>query len=491
MNFVPSHFQQSVYDFVLNPLMGNAIVNAVAGSGKSSTLEATVKQLPASKAARTTVVAFNKAIANELQARLGSSPATASTCHSLGMKQLGAGLRCRPKVEKNKYVYIAKDVTGIEDGSDDFWKVMSVAKAADFARTGLVNASNEEEYGDMVAHYELMEYDGMQDDLVTILSRGLDSMRKWIDFTDMLYAPVKLNLPPTTTYDFIFGDEAQDWSPLMRKLLTKYVDPNGGRFIAVGDPKQAIYGFAGAEVNSLEMLTSELAATQLPLSICYRCPRTGIELAKEIVPTIEAAPNAKEGEVRHESYETFVKNLVESNSPLIMCRTTAPLISTAFKLFAEGKKVKLQGKDVHTQLMALTRRISGKADWDKFPAKLDKYEEKELLKAGNKKASIAMISDKVDALRTLVEKSSDYGVHDIKSFQEWTGSMYADGVVDGVCNLTTIHKAKGLEAAHTALLHPELLPHPMAKASWAAEQEKHLKYIASTRHTDTHVILDK
>ena len=47
--------------------------------------------------------------------------------------------------------------------------------------------------------------------------------------------------------------------------------------------------------------------------------------------------------------------------------------------------------------------------------------------------------------------------------------------------LSSIHKAKGLEADRVVLLHPHLLPHPNAKKPWEKEQEANLKYVALTR----------
>ena len=50
--------------------------------------------------------------------------------------------------------------------------------------------------------------------------------------------------------NFVFIDECQDLNACQRSLMLKAVKPNGGRFIAVGDPAQAIYGFAGADSDS-------------------------------------------------------------------------------------------------------------------------------------------------------------------------------------------------------------------------------------------------
>jgi len=47
--------------------------------------------------------------------------------------------------------------------------------------------------------------------------------------------------------------------------------------------------------------------------------------------------------------------------------------------------------------------------------------------------------------------------------------------------LSTIHRAKGMEADRVFLLEPLLLPHPRATRTWEKEQEENLRYIALTR----------
>ncbi|MDP9417717.1 MAG: UvrD-helicase domain-containing protein, partial [Actinomycetota bacterium] len=47
-------------------------------------------------------------------------------------------------------------------------------------------------------------------------------------------------------YDWVFVDEYQDCDPLQEELLRRLV-PAGGNVVAVGDPRQSIYGFRGAD----------------------------------------------------------------------------------------------------------------------------------------------------------------------------------------------------------------------------------------------------
>ena len=47
--------------------------------------------------------------------------------------------------------------------------------------------------------------------------------------------------------------------------------------------------------------------------------------------------------------------------------------------------------------------------------------------------------------------------------------------------LSSVHRAKGLEAENVVILHPEKMPHPMATLEWEIEQEYNIKYVAITR----------
>jgi DNA helicase-2/ATP-dependent DNA helicase PcrA len=67
MAFKPSKFQQKIYDFITDG-KGNAVVSAVAGSGKTTTLLNALKLIPTNK--RVLFLAFNKSIAKELQERV-------------------------------------------------------------------------------------------------------------------------------------------------------------------------------------------------------------------------------------------------------------------------------------------------------------------------------------------------------------------------------------------------------------------------------------
>jgi superfamily I DNA/RNA helicase len=117
-----------------------------------------------------------------------------------------------------------------------------------------------------------------------------------IDFDDMILFPLIKNLRVKFGKDVIFLDEAQDLSRARQALARKFLKPSG-RLVIVGDDRQAIYGFSGADAAALDNLVQSMNATVLPLSITWRCPKAVVSLAQTIVPDIEAAPTAPEGVV--------------------------------------------------------------------------------------------------------------------------------------------------------------------------------------------------
>ena len=134
-------------------------------------------------------------------------------------------------------------------------------------------------------------------DYLNILGLSGENINKIINYYKLTESDDDLLLCSPYDYlmlkDFIFIDEAQDLSKAQQQLMLASIE-EGGRFIAVGDPRQAINGFCGAMNDSFNQL-EVLAQNSLPLSVNYRCGSNMINLAQEIVPQIEAHEGAIEG----------------------------------------------------------------------------------------------------------------------------------------------------------------------------------------------------
>src|SRR5699024_6605050 len=127
---------------------------------------------------------------------------------------------------------------------------------------------------------------GVLELLPLLLARGVREAEQGnIDFTDMIYVPV-VNGLAVPAYDLVSVDEAQDYSRLALEFTLALAEA-GARLVFVGDPRQSIFGFAGADRQALTRTADRLSARVLPLSVTWRCPRRHVELARLLAPEIE------------------------------------------------------------------------------------------------------------------------------------------------------------------------------------------------------------
>ena len=281
MTFLPNKYQRLVYIFIQKG-KGNAVIDAVAGSGKSTTIVNALKLIPKNK--KVLFLAFNKAIVEELKIKVGNLPnVEIRTLHSLGasavMRQTGAKLsddKYKAWVNNGiKYGSLAPRFSNLPDEQLSDWK-QNILHLIDLGRVNLV---------DNIRDLESLAYKhnlDLIDNEATLALAGIDWGKReidHIDFTDMIYFPnvKQIRMPQ---YDWVFIDECQDLNAAQREMFLKCIKP-GGRFIAVGDPRQAIYGFAGADVESFNILKNLPHTAKLPLSLCYRCDTDIVDLAKE------------------------------------------------------------------------------------------------------------------------------------------------------------------------------------------------------------------
>jgi superfamily I DNA/RNA helicase len=101
----------------------------------------------------------------------------------------------------------------------------------------------------------------------------------------MLYMPVMYGIA-FNHYNYIFVDEAQDTNDIQLEILSRLCAPRC-RIVAVGDPHQAIYGFRGANADSMTRITERFSCKTFPLSVSYRCPKAVVKEAQRYLQPIE------------------------------------------------------------------------------------------------------------------------------------------------------------------------------------------------------------
>jgi DNA helicase-2/ATP-dependent DNA helicase PcrA len=287
----------------------------------------------------------------------------------------------------------------------------------------------------------------------------------------MICFPYLFNLS-CKKYDFIFVDEAQDLNSAQTDLILRSIKPNG-RIIAVGDTAQAIYGFRGADTESILKLTKLLDATTLPLSISYRCPKSHIRLAQQYVPAIEAAPGAKEGKVINLSEDDLYKYIKPGD--LAICRNNAPLVKPCLSLLKRGIKATIKGRDIGKNLATLVKNFRARTI-PELKQLIDKWEDNEIERASKKNQNPQLIEDKADCLYSFIANS---GAKTPAQLIEYIKAIFSDDKAEIV--FSSIHKAKGLESKNVFFLQPSLIPSKYAEQEWELIQEHNLYYVAITR----------
>jgi DNA helicase II / ATP-dependent DNA helicase PcrA len=477
-NFKPSPFQQAIFDWVdrsndrqvqnVNSLM----VEALAGSGKTTTAVAMMQHIPLDQ--KVVFSAFNVHIKDVL-AKKAPRHALVATCHGLGLKACVNGLG---PVEVDKdgykvqgYLENALDKETQRDLYPAVRQLVMLVKAT-LCSTDDADLENlENRYG--------IEVNNSQDKIhaaVRYIVARCSADTKRVDFDDMIWLPVALGLP-VPQFDDVIVDEFQDMNKAQRALLMMSVRDNG-RVIGVGDRFQSMYGFRGADTESISSFISEFQADVLPLSITYRNPKSVVRLINERFPEIplQAAEWAKDGTI-----ENIMLNKADGmwkDADMVLCRTNAPLVKPAFGLIRRGIKAIIRGRDIGSGLISMIKKMECNTTTELL-TKLEKYrmEEVQKLMNSNKTTQAQALADKCETIGALCD-----GVDQISDIYAKIDHIFSDtnaGVV-----FSSVHRAKGLEAERVFILKPELMPHPMAKQTWEQSQERNIEYVALSRTLD-------
>lgn len=475
-----STYQQNIFNFIEHE-EGNAIVEAVAGSGKSTTVVEGMKRVPAG--ASTIFLAFNKSIADELKAR----GVNARTFHSLTYSPV---LRARglATVDANK---LRRVLDAEFNGNTRRLYGTFASKLVSIARqigVGCLVPNTFETWMAIVAHHDV-ELENEDADIGTGIEVAQDLLQHSnaapiADFDDLLYLAV-LNGIALPKFDFVFVDEAQDTNAIQRAILRKIMKPTT-RIIAVGDPAQAIYGFRGADSNSLNRIAKEFNCLNLPLTVTYRCPTAVVNYAQQWVSHIEAAPGAPEGKVTDLNMDWKLDQFKAGD--LVVCRTTKPLLSLGYKMLKAKVPVRILGREIGQGLVKLVQRMKAE-DVDTMLTALANWElresEKAIAKQDDSKAE--RIADQASAIRCIADGLDEDERTLVRLVAVIDSLFNAPGEATTLC---TIHKAKGLEAPVVYWLNRSKCPSKWARQPWQKQQEANLCYVATTRAQSELILIE-
>ena len=475
--FVPSKYQLDIFNFIQDPNGGNGICNAVAGSGKTTTIVEGLKLIP--KGNNALFAAFNKSIVEELKTRVPQT-VDVQTLHSIGLMACKVAYGMRIKVDFRKYNNYIKAIARSweltdDDNPSEYKK--KILKLCDLIRQNI--CTDKSELMNIAVRNGVLISDTVDlDRAFEVVNICSDDTRS-VDFTDMLYLPIRNNLDMVQNYDWVFIDECQDLNRAQQELLKKLVKKEG-RWLAVGDSKQAIYGFAGADVESYDRL-KRMASIELPLSVSYRCSKSVVRFAQCIVPDILPSETAPEGQV---NLKGKVKDIEDGD--FVLCRNTAPLVDLCLTFIGKNRKAYIIGSDIGQGLIAMIEGTT-RSMVDDMYEELAK-DRQELLESLWRKGYTTEDALDSDVMQRFEEKVQILKVISRVNKYERTSEMirkideifHSNESSSGVI-FSTIHKAKGLEANTVHIICKELMPNAKAKKDWEIEQERNLMYVAYTR----------
>lgn len=537
MSYTPTPAQQKIFDFVKNGT-GNGIIDAVAGAGKTTTLIECVEHIH--NPHDVLYCAFNISIRKEIHKKFvkkGKSIAV-KTIHGLGFQILRSHDHAY-KLDDEKYVKILEHKEFYESVTPQIDSILtlrgflttasvksmkerrkelsledknllseSIAEISKISDT-ILTINNKyrltlcgpgiEEYRAMVDHYNILGFGYSDRELELCVSihkkllqegNSIAISDKVIDYTDMLYLPSYLDLGSKQKYGFVFVDECQDLSKAQLCIVKKYLRPDS-RVLAVGDPYQSIYGFAGADADSFENVKGEFNCQPLDLTDCFRCPQRVIDLAKTIRENINGF-KSEPGVVKTIEHRFILANLKPGD--LVICRHRTPLHLLTLKLINKDIKVHVHPDEVQEFIGDYKRyfkssELNKTLTEDNIEKFFDKIRQRNIRQIQRDSKNIdAVIRDiKIDREVRLLEDSLDFLA---KKFNDWQINTIGSILLrlkellaylgDDAIRISTIHRAKGLENERVFILEYNKLP-IKRQLEWENVQERNLHYVAVTR----------
>ena len=512
--FHPTEEQEAVREAVAKR-SGSVMVEAGAGCAKTSTLKLAAPgvRVPALG------LAFNKRIAEDMEKAVPGN-ISVRTMNGLGHRAWGGAVApgTSLKLDDRKLAKIVTSVMreeGLEKDEDLWEQVRTLTRSA--MAVGLVPSGSgppglvEDSEG---AWTEMAQEGGVPAGdcpIVVGLARRVlvedikQARAGHISFDDQIYCSTMLG-GRFTKYPVVLVDEDQDLSPLNIRMLGQSLAP-GGRIVAVGDRRQAIYAWRGACGDSAEriraLVGAEGAWTDLPLMTTFRCPKAVVARQQEHVPGFRAAEGNQEGKVIHWRAEErpdgevlpawgwgdVARALPGSRASLaVLCRNNAPLVRLGIKLIKRQIGVVMLGRDLGRGLESLVRKLGGgeKMPVSQLLVALDAWQEGESASARDSPRRLESIQDRADCVLAVAESSAEIRTSGdllaaIKKLFDRTS---------GLVTLSSIHRAKGAEWDCVMHLDPWRIHHGVQRARARGdlvqvEQEWNLRYVAETRTRDT------
>lgn len=478
--------QQDIFDWFKSGT-GNLLVRARAGTGKTTTI---LKAIDFAKDEKILLAAFNKRVAEELNQRLRNRRASAKTLHSVGFSFINrhwhgvqvdsSGDRADRLVTQAAREILAEIFPNASDKSLEMPVPVLRLASKIFTSTRDVSpfAHSIDDVTDVMFALDQLPELYMEDQGWTVETLAQVTLKAMelalakdthIDFADMIYIPLRRDWVKGI-YDLVCIDEAQDMNDGQLELARRVCKPDG-RVVVIGDDRQAIYSFRGADSNSLDRLKKELNAFELGLTTTYRCPQDVVDYAACLVPDIRARSGAPKGSITSIS-STELAAAVRPGD-FVLSRSNAALVKACLALLRANIRAQIVGRDIGQRLANIAKKLNAK-DVVHFHSRLKDWTNKEIDRArrADRKARIQLVLDQAETLKTLL-----MGISRIEQLFDRIEELFGDPTATYVI-CSTVHRAKGSEANTVYVLQDTL--YTMGKSI----EEQNIEYVAVTRSKD-------
>lgn len=436
----------------------NLLLNALAGGGKTTTLEGLVPLIKEPWL----YLAFNKAVVTEAEERLPDG-GLIRTFNSMGLKCWRDGngkADTNPKKTQEILKEYINSLTGTyrTEARESYWDILGaihMAKHLGYIPPGkFTHARRLCDVDQLNARIErpLSPFEQeVVDDVLFLTIKA--SYAGAVDLDDQVYMPALFG-GSFPRFPNVLVDEDQDLSPVNFALLSRLVK---GRLGAVGDRWQSIYYFRGAESNGVDKIKAEYNMVEMPLSYSFRCPENIVKAVHWRVPHMKWI---KTGGIYEELPHLDASTIPEGSA--IICRNNAPLFRAAFALLSKKRSVSVAGSDIGPKIVRLLGKVGNPNDSSEdLIFKIDAWRDEQLEKTN----APATILDTAECMKVFAGwgATCDQAINYAKYIFSQHGKIY----------LTTGHKAKGREWDVCYHLDKHLLGKD--------EQDLNLKYVITTR----------
>lgn len=257
------------------------VINAYAGTGKTSTL---IKFCEQRRTSKILYMAYNSSMQKEASLKFAHLPnVTVKTMHSLAYKEFGQPYKDRLGNLRSM------DVACMFDDEEDEKKVYSLSTSLLKAIRNFCNTKMD--IDDFVLHCKTFENPNMQViDKIKNFWHIIHNKNLFPYEHDFYLKQYQLSNPDLGYFDYILVDEAQDINSCVLNVVLR----QKAKKVFIGDTYQSIYSFRGAS-NSLKKLEQLEDTKVLYLTQSFRCPTNIATIVNKYLMQILHAPKRFRG----------------------------------------------------------------------------------------------------------------------------------------------------------------------------------------------------